>query len=166
MAEPLQVVSLFSGIEGFGLAGQRAGMTVVAAVELDPACRQVSSRHFPATAQFNDVCEVTGDQLRAAGVVPSRCVLCGGFPCQDLSVAGRRAGLGGARSGLFWQIMRLADELRPRWIVLENVPGLLSAVCSCPGSGTCVDNGRVVAGGCGVAEWIMRRIADVEEGAL
>ena len=48
-------------------------------------------------------------------------------PCQDLSIAGRRAGLGGARSGLFWQVVRLADELSPRWLLLENVPGLLSA---------------------------------------
>lgn len=58
---------------------------------------------------------------------PSRTVLTGGFPCQDLSVAGHRAGLGGARSGLFWEIDRLLAELRPRWVLLENVPGLLSS---------------------------------------
>ncbi len=81
--------------------------------------------------------------------------------CQDLSVAGRRAGLGGARSGLFWQVMRLADELSPRWLLLENVPGLLSAVCQCPGDGTCVANGRAVR--CG--EWHNQRAGTGEAAA-
>jgi DNA (cytosine-5)-methyltransferase 1 len=145
----LTAVSLFAGIEGFGLALERSGVDVVASVEINEECRGVIARHFPQAKLFNDVTEVTGDQLRAAGFVPERGIITGGFPCQDLSVAGRRAGLGGARSGLFWQIMRLADELRPRWLVLENVPGLLSAVCPCPGDEACVANGRAVR--CG--EW-------------
>jgi DNA (cytosine-5)-methyltransferase 1 len=145
----LTAVSLFAGIGGFDLALERSGADVVAAVEINEECRGVLARHFPQTALFNDVTEVTGDQLRAAGFVPERGIITGGFPCQDLSVAGRRKGLAGARSGLFWHVMRLADELHPRWLLLENVPGLLSSVCPCPGDGTCVDNGRSVE--CG--EW-------------
>ncbi len=146
----LTAVSLFAGIGGIDRALKLAGVHVAAAVEIDPDCRGVLACHFPETALFNDVTEVTGDQLRAAGFVPGRGILAGGFPCQDLSVAGRRAGLAGARSGLFWHIMRLADDLRPRWLLLENVPGLLSAVCSCPGDGTCAANGRAVR--CGAVE--------------
>jgi len=123
----LTAVSLFAGVGGFDLALQRSGADVVAAVEIDADCRGVLARHFPQTALFNDVSEVTGDQLRAAGLVPGRGILAGGFPCQDLSVAGRRAGLDGARSGLFWEFHRLAEELRPAWLLIENVPGMLSS---------------------------------------
>jgi len=123
----LTAVSLFAGVGGFDLAMQRNGIDVVATVEIDKAARGVLQYHFPQAQHFTDVTEVTGEQLRAAGFVPERGILTGGFPCQDLSVAGRRAGLGGERSGLFWEIMRLADELRPKYLVLENVPGLLSS---------------------------------------
>ena len=140
----LTAVSLFAGVGGIDLALERAGIPVVAAVEIDKDCRGVLARHFPETKLFNDVRTVTGDDLRAAGFVPGRGIIAAGFPCQDLSVAGRRAGLGGARSGLFWHIMRLADELSPRWLLLENVPGLLSATCPCPGDDTCTANGRAV----------------------
>jgi hypothetical protein len=155
----LTAVSLFAGIGGFDLALERAGADAKAAVEINGECRGVLARHFPQTALFGDVTEVTGEQLRAAGFVPGRGIITGGFPCQDLSVAGRRAGLGGARSGLFWEIMRLADELRPRWLLLENVPGLLSAVCSCTGDGACVANGRAVR--CG--EWRAERLPSVAD---
>ena len=140
----LTAASLFGGIEGFGLALERCGVRVAASVEIDTECRGVTRLHFPQAKSFNDVRTVTADDLRAAGFVPGRGILTGGFPCQDLSVAGRRTGLAGARSGLFWEIVRLADDLSPRWLVLENVPGLLSAVCSCPGDETCMDNGRAV----------------------
>ena len=140
----LTAVSLFAGIGGFDEALRRAGVHVAAAVEIDEGCRDNLRRHFPGTRLFNDVTEVAGSELRAAGFVPERGILCGGWPCQDLSVAGRRAGLGGARSGLFWQIVRLADELSPRWLILENVPGLLSAVCPCPGDDSCTRAGRSV----------------------
>jgi DNA (cytosine-5)-methyltransferase 1 len=150
----LTAVSLFAGIEGFGLALERSGITVKAAVEIDPACRGILRRHFPRTALFSDVTKVTAREILAAGFVPRRGILAGGWPCQDLSIAGLRAGLGGARSGLFWHFMRLADELRPQWILAENVPGLLSAVCPCPGSGACVANRRAVR--CG--EWRAERV--------
>ena len=132
----LTAVSLFAGIGGFDLALQRAGVDVVAAVEIDPAARGVLADRFPDTTLFCDVRSVTADAIRAAGFVPERGILTAGFPCQDLSIAGNRRGLGeGTRSGLFWEIVRLVAELRPAWLILENVPGLLSATCPCPGTG-------------------------------
>jgi len=123
----LTAVSLFAGVGGFDLAMERNGIDVVAAVEIDKHARGVLAKQFPNTTIFNDVTEVTGEQLRAAGFIPERGIITGGFPCQDLSVAGKRAGLAGRRSGLFWEIVRLVDELAPAYLVLENVPGLLSS---------------------------------------
>lgn len=138
----LTVISLFDGIGGFPLAFGRAGARTVATVEIDTAAATISRRHFPHAHQFDDVTKVTGDELRAAGFVPNRGVVTAGWPCQDFSVAGRRAGLAGARSGLWWHVARILAELRPAWFIGENVPGLLSSMCQCPGDGTCVANGR------------------------
>ena len=123
----LTAVSLFAGVGGFDIALERAGVEVKAMVEWDKNAQGVLRHRFPNTALFGDVQEVTGDELRSVGFVPERGIIVGGFPCQDLSVAGKRAGLAGARSGLFWEIMRLVDELGPKWLILENVPGLLSS---------------------------------------
>ena len=123
----LTAVSLFAGVGGFDIALERAGVEVKAMVEWDKNAQGVLRHRFPNTALFGDVQEVTGDDLRGAGFVPERGIITGGFPCQDLSVAGKRAGLDGVRSGLFWEIMRLCDELSPKWLILENVPGLLSS---------------------------------------
>ena len=123
----LTAVSLFAGVGGFDLAFQRAGVKVTAAVEIDKKCRDVLALHFPETKLFDDVKEVTGEQLRATGFIPERGIIAGGFPCQDLSIAGLRKGLGGERSGLFHEIIRLADELKPQFLILENVAGLLSS---------------------------------------
>ena len=120
-------VSLFAGVGGFDLAMERSGIDVVATVEIDKAARGVLERRFPNSHHFTDIKETTGEQLRNAGFVPHGGIITGGFPCQDLSVAGKRAGLVGRRSGLFWEIVRLIDELSPQWVVLENVPGLLSS---------------------------------------
>ena len=106
-------VSLFAGVGGFDLAMERAGVEVVASVEIDKHARGILAKHFPSSNLFNDVTEVTGEQLRESGFTPSRGILTGGFPCQDLSIAGKRAGLDGARSGLYWQITRLIDETEP-----------------------------------------------------
>lgn len=111
--------SLFSGIGGFDLGFERAGMECRWQVEIDKDCGAVLSRHWPGVKRFGDI-----TTLRHPPAVD---VLCGGFPCQDLSVAGRRAGLAGERSGLFYEFMRLAAEFRPAWVVIENVPGLLSS---------------------------------------
>jgi len=123
----LTAVSLFAGVGGFDLAMQRAGIKVTAAIEIDKKASEVLAKQFPTTKLFNDVKEVTGEQLRATGFIPERGIITGGFPCQDLSVAGLRKGLAGERSGLFHEIIRLVDELEPQFIVLENVPGLLSS---------------------------------------
>jgi DNA (cytosine-5)-methyltransferase 1 len=123
----LTAVSLFAGVGGFDLAFKRAGIKVTAAVEIDKKCRDVLALQFPETKLFDDVKEVTGEQLKSAGFIPERGIIAGGFPCQDLSIAGLRKGLGGERSGLFHEIIRLTDELKPQFLILENVAGLLSS---------------------------------------
>ena len=106
---------------------QRQGVKVVASVEIDKKCNEVLAKHFPNAKQFNDVTEVKGEDLINAGFTPSTGIITGGFPCQDLSVAGKRAGLAGARSGLFWEIARIVEETQTEYFILENVPGLLSS---------------------------------------
>ena len=120
-------VSLFAGVGGFDLAMQRNGVKVVATVEIDKKCNEVLAKHFPSAKQFTDVKEVTGKDLIDVGFDPRNGIITGGFPCQDLSVAGKRAGLAGERSGLFWEIRRLVEETQSEWFILENVPGLLSS---------------------------------------
>jgi len=123
----MKAVSLFAGVGGFDLALERAGVPVVASVEIDKHARGVLQQQFPNTTLLEDVKNVTGDQLRELGFEGSDGIIVGGFPCQDLSVAGKRAGLAGGRSGLFWEICRILDETKTKWFVLENVPGLLSS---------------------------------------
>jgi DNA (cytosine-5)-methyltransferase 1 len=120
-------VSLFAGVGGFDLALERNGVKVVASVEIDKKAQEVLKKHFPQSTIFGDITGVTGEQLIAAGFIPGSGIITGGFPCQDLSVAGKRAGLGGTRSGLFWEICRLLDETRAQNFILENVPGLLNS---------------------------------------
>ncbi len=120
-------VSLFAGVGGFDLAMERNGVEVVANVEIDKQCQKVLAKHFPKAKQFSDITDVKGSDLIAAGFKPDRGIITGGFPCQDLSVAGKRAGLVGERSGLFWEIARLIEETKTEWFILENVPGLLTS---------------------------------------
>lgn len=121
------VVSLFAGVGGFDLAFERAGAKVIASVEIDKNCQKVLAKHFQQSTIFGDIAGVTGEQLISAGFIPTTGIITGGFPCQDLSVAGKQAGLGGSRSGLFWEICRLLDETKAQGFVLENVGGLLSS---------------------------------------
>jgi DNA (cytosine-5)-methyltransferase 1 len=116
----VNVGSLFSGIGGFDLGFERAGMRVSWQIEQDPYCRAVLARHFPEAVRFEDVREVGEENLAPVDL------LCGGFPCQDLSPAGRGAGIDGARSGLWSEFARIVCELRPRYVVVENVPALLT----------------------------------------
>ncbi len=120
-------VSLFAGVGGFDLAMENNGVNVVATCEIDKNASSVLAQKFPNAKLFSDVQEVTGEQLIRAGFEPRNGIITGGFPCQDLSVAGRRAGLAGERSGLFWEIARIIQETETEWFVLENVPGLLSS---------------------------------------
>ena len=120
-------VSLFAGVGGFDLALERAGVKVVASVEWDKNAQNVLRKQFPNAQVFGDIQGVTGEQLIQSGFTPADGIITGGFPCQDLSVAGKRAGLAGSRSGLFWEICRLLDETRTQTFILENVPGLLSS---------------------------------------
>lgn len=117
----MKVGSLFSGVGGFDLGLERAGMRVLWQVEIDPQARAVLRKHWPDVDLHEDVRDVGRHNLEPVDLI------CGGFPCQDLSVAGRRAGLAGERSGLFYEFMRIVDELAPRWVLIENVPGLLSS---------------------------------------
>jgi len=111
--------SLFSGIGGLELGLEMAGLGPVAwQCEQDPWCRKVLAKHWPDATRYEDV--------RTLSNPPRVDVMCGGFPCQDLSHAGKRAGLEGERSGLWWEYARLIHEIQPRYVVIENVPGLLS----------------------------------------
>lgn len=122
----MKAISLFAGVGGFDLALERNGFDVVASVEIDKHARSVLAKQFPKSHLLEDVKNVTGEQLFKYGF-NSDGIIVGGFPCQDLSVAGKRRGLAGERSGLFWEIYRLLDETKAKWFILENVPGLLSS---------------------------------------
>lgn len=123
----LRYLSLFSGVGGFDLGADAAGWECVGQVEWDPWCQKVLNRHWPYVPKWGDVRQMDGSHVRAD-------VIAGGFPCQDVSVAGKRAGMGeGTRSGLYAEIIRIIEEMRratdnefPRWVILENVVGLLS----------------------------------------
>ena len=121
----LNVLDLFSGIGGFSLGLEwTGGFRTVAFCEIEPYCQAVLRKHWPDVPIYDDVRTLTADTLRRDGIAVD--VICGGFPCQDLSFAGKRAGLEGARSGLWAEYARLIGEVRPRFVIVENVPGLLS----------------------------------------
>ena len=120
----LNVASFFSGIGGFDLAFERAGFTVNFQCEIHRFCRQVLEQHWPTILLKHDIAAVP------AASIPEADVWCGGFPCQDLSVARGslgRHGLNGSRSRLFFRFASLAETKRPRVIVIENVHGLLNS---------------------------------------
>lgn len=130
----MRVLSLFAGIGGLDLGIEAAipGAHVVAQVEIEPYCRGVLAKHWPdADRSVHDVrlahrlYATPAGEVFTAGALPSVDLVCGGFPCQDLSTAGRGAGLDGERSGLWWQVYRLVRDLRPRYLVLENVAALV-----------------------------------------
>ncbi|WP_310628025.1 DNA (cytosine-5-)-methyltransferase [Limnohabitans sp.] len=121
MDDQKTVGSLFAGIGGFDLGFERAGFKTKWQVEINPICRAVLADRFPHARQHEDVCTVGVAELGHVDVIV------GGFPCQDVSTMGARAGLAGARTGLFWQALRIVVEVRPKWLVLENVVGLLDS---------------------------------------
>lgn len=131
----LTMGSLFDGIGGFPLAAERYGIKTLWASEIEPFPMKVTERRFPGMAHKGDITKLNGRLLLPVDII------CGGSPCQDLSVAGARAGLSGARSGLFMEQIRIVKEMRtaerergrtgadirPRWMCWENVPGAFSS---------------------------------------
>lgn len=127
----LRVLDLFSGLGGFSLGLERAkhegrvnGFETVAFCEIEEFPRKVLARHWPEVPCYRDVRELTAAKLSADGIAVD--VITGGFPCQDLSTAGKRGGISAGRSGLWSEIVRLASEIRPRYIIVENVTNLLA----------------------------------------
>lgn len=143
----MKFLSLFAGIGGFDLGLEAAGHECAGQVEIDAFCGRVLAERFPRASKWTDVRHIGSDSLNSqyrdwlvdrgfaepesrgrATLEPEQLdLLCGGFPCQDLSIAGKRAGLAGERSGLFSEIVRIAKAIRPTWGLFENVPGLLSS---------------------------------------
>src|SRR5215472_15316574 len=113
--------SFFSGIEGLALGLERAGMRCRWQVEIDPYCLAVLRKHWPDVPKYGDIRTLTGDELEPVDLI------CGGFPCQPVSLAGRRRGAADER-WLWPEFARLLRVLRPRFALLENVPGLLAPV--------------------------------------
>ena len=115
----MTVGSLFSGVGGFDLALENVGMTVRWQSEVDRFASHVLADHWPDVPNLGDINNIC---------MPERVdVLCGGFPCQDISRAGHKKGLAGARSGLWFEFARIIGEVEPEWVVIENVAGLLSS---------------------------------------
>ncbi|NBW18734.1 MAG: DNA (cytosine-5-)-methyltransferase [Caulobacteraceae bacterium] len=128
----MKVLSLFSGVGGFDMGLENAGMETVFQCEWDKHCRTILDRHWPTVPKWDDVSTLTGEHILAHAPVID--VVAWGSPCQDLSVAGKRAGLEGGRSGLFYEGMRIINELRkasngkyPRISIWENVYGALNS---------------------------------------
>ena len=111
--------SLFTGIGGIDLGLDAAGFHCRWQVENDPYAVKVLEKHWPTVKRYGDICSIDGSELEPVDLV------CGGFPCQDLSQAGKRVGIEGTRSGLWFEYARLVGELGPRYVLIENVPGLL-----------------------------------------
>jgi DNA (cytosine-5)-methyltransferase 1 len=117
---PLRLLDLFSGIGGFSYAAERivGGFETVQFVEREPYCQQVLRKHWPHVPIHDDVCTYNPEPGSAD-------VVCGGFPCQDISRAGAQAGISeNTRSGLFYELIRIVRVVRPRFVVLENVSAI------------------------------------------
>lgn len=120
----MKILDLFSGIGGISLGLERAGMKTVAFCEIEPFQRTVLKKHWPEVPIYDDIRALSADVLRRAGIDDVD-IIAGGFPCQDVSVAGKGAGVEhGERSGLWREMFRLVRELMPRWVLAENVPAL------------------------------------------
>lgn len=115
------VLDLFSGIGGFSLGLERAGMTTAAFCEIDPFCRDVLNRHWPNTPIYNDIKQLNSRRLDHDHIPPID-LICGGYPCQPFSIAGNQRGEHDPRH-LWPEMYRLIREVRPRWVVCENVLG-------------------------------------------
>lgn len=138
----MNILDLFSGIGGFSLGFESANFKdydftklpneqkskndgffkTLAFCEIDRACHAVLKKHFGDVPIFDDVTKITAKELKELGRID---IITGGFPCQDLSLAGKKAGLNAERSGLFSEILRIANETKPKYIIFENTPELI-----------------------------------------
>ncbi|MDD9338071.1 MAG: DNA (cytosine-5-)-methyltransferase [Providencia heimbachae] len=118
-----KVSSFFAGIGGFDLGLERSGMSVVFQCEINKFCQSVLNKNWPNIPLYTDITNLKANEI------PDSNVWCGGFPCQDVSSAnqGKRKGLEGARSGLFYTYAKLIEERKPEWLIIENVPGLFNS---------------------------------------
>jgi DNA (cytosine-5)-methyltransferase 1 len=118
----LRLLDTFSGIGGFSYAAERivGGFETVAFVEREPYCQKILSKHWPSVPIHDDITTFNPEPYSAD-------VICGGFPCQDISLAGKQAGIKeGTRSGLFYELMRVVRLVRPQYVILENVSAILA----------------------------------------
>ena len=120
ISKQAQVLDLFSGIGGFSVGFERAGFKTKYFCEIDSDCRRVLKNRWPNTPIYEDVRELSLPEGFAD-------IITGGFPCQDLSIAGKQRGINEAetRSGLWWEMRRIISEVRPKFAVMENVPNFL-----------------------------------------
>lgn len=122
MSGAMRVLSLFTGMGGFDLGFEMAGWEIVGQVEIDAYCNRLLGDIWPHVQRWKDIKTVSGSDVKEkCGAID---VVCGGFPCQDISAAGKGAGLEGERSGLWWEMHRVIGEVRPTWVVAENVDAL------------------------------------------
>jgi len=120
-----RTLDLFAGIGGFSLGLERTGgFQTVAFCEIDNKAQLVLKKHWPGVPVYGDVKELTVERLQSDGIVPT--VIAGGFPCQDISGAGKGKGIVGERSGLWSEMFRLIGDVRPTWAIIENVSALRS----------------------------------------
>lgn len=111
-------LDLFSGIGGFALAAKWAGIETIQFCEIDPFCHKVLNKNFPGIPIHDDIRTLSGESFRGVGIVT------GGFPCQDISAAGKGVGIEGARSGLYFEMLRIVRESEPLFVLAENSPAL------------------------------------------
>lgn len=131
--QKLKLLDLFSGIGGFSLGLEwSGGFETVAFCEIEDYPRKVLARHWPEVPCYEDVRQLNAERLAADGIEVD--AICGGFPCQDLSLAGKQDGIEAERSGLWGEFARLIGELRPRVVFVENVANLISGPSKQPGA--------------------------------
>ena len=123
----MRFIELFAGIGGFSRGFEAEGWECIAHCEIEPYAQKVLQKHWPNIPLFEDVTKITENDLNKLGKID---VVCGGFPCQDISIAGKQKGIGNesseSRSSLFHEIIRICRISRPGYIILENVANLLS----------------------------------------
>lgn len=119
----LNVLDIFSGIGGFSIGLEAVGLQTIAFCEINPFCQKILKKHWPSVPIFSDITTVHKEDLKT---LPTIDVIAGGFPCQDISVAGKGGGINAKRSGLWKEFARLINEIRPKYAIIENVANLRS----------------------------------------